>query len=369
MNKKSILIIAFQIYPRLNPRAHRATELAKELARQGHDVTLAGILGKYDYTEFEAQTHITIKDLGQSIFEWRNSDEEGILDQKKDLWKKGLAFFLRKNFLFPESLLNRRVKIVLKGGYDAVISVAEPYAVHFAVSRYYQKNPNKKKSIWISDCGDPFMGNPHSHHPAYFKKVERRWCNQTDFIAVPTEVAVNAYYPEFRDKIRVIPQGFLFDDSLLAKYKKNEVPTFAYSGMVYPQKRDPRRFLDYLATKKDNFHFVVYAKHRELFMPYKEKLGDKLEFRNYVPREQLIHELSKMDFLVNIRNESTVQVPSKLIDYYLTKRPIFEITSTFDEINYFDEFMMGDYSHQTQIENPERYNIRNVAEQFLELIS
>ena len=302
ITKKNILIIAFQIYPRLNPRSHRATELAKELARQGHDVTLAGILGKYDYSKFQEETRVKIENLGQSMFEWRNSDENRAPKLFNNLWKKGLAYFLRKNFLFPESLLNSRVGKVLNKEYDAVISVAEPYAIHFAVLRYFRQHPNeKKKIVWISDCGDPFMGNPHSHRPSYFETIERQWSEQTDFITVPTEVAVNAYYPEYRDKIKIIPQGFLFDDSLLANYKKNPVPTFAYSGMVYPQKRDPRKFLDYLCEKNEDFHFVVYTKHKELFEPYKERLANRLEFRNYVPRERLIHELSKMDFLVNIR--------------------------------------------------------------------
>ena len=293
MNKKSILILAFQIYPRLNPRAHRATELAKELAKLGHEVCLAGVLGKYDYTSFEKENNLKVIDLGKSIFEWRDSDEDRPINSKKDLWKKGVAYCLRKRFLFPESLLNRRIaKLLNKKSFDGIITIAEPYAAHFAVSKFFKKHPNKKNCVWISDCGDPFMGNPHSHHPAFFEKVERQWCQLTDYIAVPTEVAIDAYYPEYREKIKVIPQGFLFDDSLLAEYTKNTVPTFAYSGMVYPQKRDPRRFLDYLVTKEYDFHFVVYTKHTELFAPYKEKLGGKMEFRSYVPREQLIHELS-----------------------------------------------------------------------------
>ena len=75
-----------------------------------------------------------------------------------------------------------------------------------------------------------------------------------------------------------------------------------------------------------------------------------------------------MDFLINIRNESTVQVPSKLIDYYLTHRPVLEISSAFEEAEMFDAFMSGDYSKQTTIEHPERYNIQNVARQFEDLL-
>ena len=40
MDKKKILIVTRAFYPTQSPRSFRATELAKELYRQGHDVTV-----------------------------------------------------------------------------------------------------------------------------------------------------------------------------------------------------------------------------------------------------------------------------------------------------------------------------------------
>ena len=362
---QKVLIISQVIFPSLVPRAHRATELAKELARQGYNVTLLAALGGYDYSEFMRTTGITVKDLGHSPFEWHTSAG----NKKLALWRKGVIFLLRKWLCFPEILIAKRVSKFMENNteFDRIITIAIPYAIHWGMGRARRRNPKLGKVVWISDCGDPFMGNGHGSKPFYFKWVEKRWCRSTDYITVPTEVAINGYYPEFHNKIRVIPQGFVFDDSLLAPYKKNRIPTFAYSGMVYPQKRDPRKFLDYLVKRRGDFRFVVYTNKSDIFKPYYEKLGDKLEMRNYVPHDQLIHELSKMDFVVNIRNESTVQVPSKLIDYYMAHRPILEITSAFNENDIFEEFCREDYHNQTIIENPERFDIRNVAKAFTEL--
>lgn len=362
---QKVLVISQTIYPRLVPRAHRATELAKELARQGCDVTLLAALGGYDYTDFMRTTGITVKDLGYSSFEWRTSAG----NKNIALWRKAVIFVLRKWFYFPEVLFTRRVCKYMNYNvdFDRIITIAIPYSIHWGMGRARRRNPKLQDVVWISDCGDPFMGNGHGGPPFYFKWVEKRWCRSTDYITVPTELAINGYYPEFRNKIRIIPQGFVFDDSILAQYEKNNVPTFAYSGMVYPQKRDPRRFLDFLVKRKGDFKFVVYTNKPDIFKPYLEKLGDKIEMRDYVPHDQLIHELSKMDFVINIRNESTVQVPSKLIDYYLTHRPILEITSAFNERDTFEEFCHEDYHGQTVIENPERFDIRNVARAFAEL--
>ena len=89
--------------------------------------------------------------------------------------------------------------------------------------------------------------------------------------------------------------------------------------------------------------------------------------RDYVPHDQLITELSKMDFLINIRNESNVQLPSKLIDYYMTGRPILEISSVFAEKDAFEDFCRADYHSRLVIHNPERFDINNVAKSFIEL--
>ena len=88
---------------------------------------------------------------------------------------------------------------------------------------------------WIADCGDPFMLNATENYtpPFYFKQLEKSWCNRCDFITVPTETSHEGYYPEFKSKIRVIPQAFNFDEVELGRYLEHNVPTFAFSGRLY----------------------------------------------------------------------------------------------------------------------------------------
>jgi hypothetical protein len=363
---QKIVIISGTIFPHRSPRSHRATELAKELVRQGHEVTLAAVLGSYDYTRFQCDTGVIVRDLGISKFEWRNSD---IKQLELPLWRKGIIYVLRKLFAFPDILVGIRTARFLKkcGHYDRLITVAVPYPIHWGAAYAKRHYSHLKETIWASDCGDPYMGNPHSRHPFYFKWIEEWWCRTTDYIVIPTELAIDGYYPEFHDKIRIIPQGFEFKENLKADYKKNPKPTFAYSGMVYPGMRDPRAFLDYLTEKKEDFLFIVYTNKPGLFMPYLERLSGRIEMRDYVPHDQLITELSKMDFLINIRNESSVQLPSKLIDYYMTGRPILEISSVFTEKDAFEDFCRADYHSRLVIHDPERFDIKNVAKSFIEL--
>jgi hypothetical protein len=74
LEKKNITIISKLILPYQSPRSFRATELAKELARQGHNVVLYAALGKYNYQEFEKRYKLKIRSIGKTKFLEKNSD-------------------------------------------------------------------------------------------------------------------------------------------------------------------------------------------------------------------------------------------------------------------------------------------------------
>nr|MDJ0646053.1 hypothetical protein [Flavobacteriaceae bacterium] len=117
-----------------------------------------------------------------------------------------------------------------------------------------------------------------------------------------------------------------------------------------------------------DFKFIIYTQKIDLILPYVDKAGTKIELRKYVPRKQLIQELSRMDFVINFNNETKNQLPSKLIDYYLTKRPILSLDSSGFSVEIVDEFLEGDYSNRYIHENPEQYKIENITKDFLNLV-
>lgn len=364
MKPLKIVIISKNCYPALGPRAHRTTELAKELVKRGHQVIVYALLGNYDYSEYSKETGVTFKNLGVSKL--GVTDNTGYYN--KTIWAKGLRKLFSKWLEVPNIELIPLVRKALKkeGNIDYLITIAHPHTIHWGAANFVRKNREKVK-FWIADCGDPYMKNPYNFRPQYFSKYEKNWGELCDYITVPIDSAKEAYYQEFEKKIQVIPQGFQFDNIELADYKKNKIPTFAFSGKIYPGLRDPSKFLDYLITLKLDFRFILYSKNTLFYEPYKSKLNEKIEIRDYVPREELLFELSKMDFLINIKNISGVQQPSKLIDYAFTKRPVLEITSGFEEEKTFNQFMEGNYLDQMAFKDIERYDIKNVANQFLNL--
>ena len=194
---------------------------------------------------------------------------------------------------------------------------------------------------------------------------EKKWCRQVDYITVPTEASKEGYFPDFRDKIRVIPQGFDFSKTPIVEYKKNSIPTFIFTGLIYPE-RSPQRFMDYLLTLDIDYKFLLYM--RSPFNKKYETLSNgKIKYMIGYGRAEIIKVCSQADFLINVRNPTSVQTPSKLIDYGIAKRPILDISNNFKEQEEFTHFINGDYTNQLKIQDLDVYKIENVAASFISL--
>ena len=205
--------------------------------------------------------------------------------------------------------------------------------------------------------------------PFYFKYVEKYWCKKADYITVPFLGAKDGYYKEFHKKIKVIPQGLNFEEIEVQPlvYKPNKILTFAYAGGLIPGARDPKKFIEYLLTTGIDFKFILYTKSVAMVTPLLAKAKNKIEIKDYIPREKLIMALSKMDFIVNFNNGVSTQLPSKLIDYYLAKRPVLSIDSFKFDKGIVAQFLHRDYKNKFIYNNPEQYKIENVAQEFLNL--
>lgn len=357
-----VLVISGYFEPVITPRAFRTTELVKELSRKGHTVTLYIPQDGINHEEFEKKHNVVINYYKQP---------QNKLEKSSNKLLYILERCLVHGIEYPNIFMLKTIKKALKNEkreYDLLISIAAPHPIHWAVGRMYKAGFRLAKT-WVADCGDPYMlcGTLNIKHPFYLKYFEKIWCKQCDYITVPTQGAIDGYYPEFKDKIRVIPQAFNFDEIERVPYVKNPVPTFVYSGSIWSGNKDPRPFLDYLLEVKNDFRFYVFTGDVHILDSYKVKLKEKLIVSSFIPRLELIKILSSMDFLVHFEFHTSVQTPSKLIDYTLSGRPILSINIRNMNKEVIQEFMEGDYAHQYVIDDIQQYNIKNVAQRFLDL--
>ncbi len=145
-------------------------------------------------------------------------------------------------------------------------------------------------------------GSPWKLSVSHFtlNTLKRIFAEELITLQFPQKVPLDAYYPEFRKKIKIIPQGFDFGETLKEKNDiNNEIPTFAYAGSLATKGvRCPFPILDYLKSVKQDFRFHIFSGSvNGILSGYKPSFGEKLIVHEKLDRSLLLNELKKMDFL------------------------------------------------------------------------
>ena len=376
---KKILIVSYTFYPEISPRAFRTLELAKELAKN-NDVTILTKINE-EIKDMKFKNNLKIKQINSGFLFNKN-----IKNKKNDSLEKIRAnkkySFLRKiyRYLFAESEMEFAVPIFkeLKKDeetYDAIISIARPFSDHLGVYLSKIFNPKISKII-ILDYGDPFYKSITNKRGYHFKIIERLVLKKANYVTIPILEAQRAYEIfKIDKKIKVIPQGFNLKE--LNNPKKVEIKNrnFMYAGAFYEEIRNPLFLFEKLNSLKENFIFNIYTSIDRLknsqfgkkILEEIEKSNGKIILKDVISREKIIEKMKEMEFLINLENINTEQSPSKLIDYAISGRPILSFNQENFDIEIFKEFLDGNYKNKKTVEL-EKYDIKNVAKQFQELI-
>lgn len=359
-----ILIISNHAYPAQGPRAFRATELSEQLVKMGHSVILYTVNGKYDYIQYEKDTGVIRRDIKPHFATLANDGTK-----KYNLFDKFMFHYFHRLLEWPQCEFHFLVEKIIKKNpnMDLLITIAYPHTIHSGAARAKKNYPELFPKTWLCDCGDPYMLNPFIKPPKYMKYFEDMWCSMCDYIIVPTSDSYKGYYKQYWNKIKVIPQGFDFSKTPIAEYKKNKIPTFLFVGTVYPGIRDPHLFMDFLLNFNKPYKFIMMMR-KPLDEKYIKESKGQIEYVIGKGRTDVVWECSKADFLINITNPSTIQTPSKLIDYGIAGRPILDIENNFSNPSAFLKFYNGDYSGAHKIDSLNNYKIENIARQFIRLV-
>jgi hypothetical protein len=308
--------------------------------------------------------------LGKESWTIFNFKSLGILGRLYNRVVNRLAPLL---FSYPWIEMYFKVKKKLKtedGKYDALISIAVPYPVHWGVAAIWKKGGKNCAKVWIADCGDPYclQDNDTFKPPFYFCWIEKWFMRKTDYVTVPTKNSYKGYFPEFHSKLRVIPQGFRFEDIKKQEELKDGIVRFGYGGMFIPNKRDPKEMLEYLVSlpKETKFEFHIFTTTPHFVQPFADR-DNRILLHKPVNREEMLFIFSSFQFVVNFANAGISQTPSKLIDYVIIDKPILQVQTGNLDTKTIDEFLQGDYKNQYFVEDPTQYRIESVVKQFLQL--
>jgi hypothetical protein len=373
-----LLVVTYAYRPAPNPRAFRWAAIAEHWVRKGHSVdvvcapapgregpsVLAGVRVHTTAGRLTAPLRRTFglrerRDRGAdangpaparaALSHWSTVARDPVLRRLYDATWKQLYWPDYACAWYPAA--RRMVLRLLAGGrYDAMVTVSVPFTGHLVGHAARKRHPELP---WVVDIGDPFSfveGAPPNNQRLYRRlnvEAERRVFTAADAIAVTTEGTRREYatlHPENAAKVTVIPPLL----SLPARGAADGPRIFSggdgrlrlvFVGTFYRAIRSPefllslfRSLLETELGPRLELHLVgsthdcddLIARHRDL-------LGRSLFVHGVVDREAARAAMSEADVLINVGNENSYQLPSKVVEYVSTGRPILNLIAGEDD--------------------------------------
>lgn len=141
--------------------------------------------------------------------------------------------------------------------------------------------------------------------------------NENKFIPVDIPLINEHYYNAIRSNLKI-------------SVAEKDIPTIVYAGSLSSCVRSPEyilRLLYELYNRKTKFNAVFYSRGcSEQISLYSQKTEGMIERKDYVSSSKLIDVYGNADFLLNIGNLAPETLPSKLVQYISTGKPIIHIS-------------------------------------------
>ena len=353
------LIVTHQFLPHVSPRTTRWKLLVDELVSLGHEVTV--LTGTKQHIQDSNIDTIFVGNSRASNVVVNLRNQSNSLDSKNiiksivyKLLKKVYRFVIR-NFAWPDytmfwliSVFKIRKKLNLE--YDVLITVSLPFSSHIAG---YLINKKIGKP-WIMDVGDPFTLKttaPENNSFLYGRlnnHYEMKFYQQASKILFTHDDARKIHIKEFQmnPSITAVGQPIskfqedLYEQTKNYNYTNNDIK-FGYFGIFTQGVRTPVNFINFL-NKFQNYEMHWYINSDSERILQKNTLdSSKHNFNSHVARDEALQLMTNsFHCLVSIGNLNPNQIPSKVIEYIATGKPVIHFAEIKDDpvIHIADEF-------------------------------
>lgn len=371
-----ILIICNSYSPNSDPRALRWTALSEEWAKRGMEVHV--VTGEpVGQARQEIRNGVNVHRLGSGIFSGlrRWSTETSSVLQARDKKNQtprlalghthnSLSVVLRKllrlihdltwkQAYWPDSTClwiwpaaRYAIRLGRRHAIDALVTVSHPFSGHVVGLIAQHRLP---RLMWLADSGDPFAFSKEGATNNFWlwKRlnfwVERKLINAVDTFSVTTQETAELYrqyYPDGANKIVVIPP-LIQPSFLYARSRAEDRPAggeimLLFVGVFYKNVRSPKPLLGLF--EKLIWNSTILNNSIKLYIigptdivadvlhQYPD-LRDKIVLLGKMPHTKAVKAMFSADCLVNVGNSTHYQLPSKLIEYMATGKPILNISS------------------------------------------
>ena len=347
MNKiKNILIVTHQFIPHQSPRTTRWKLLYDELIKSGFNVTVVtGTLQTNSDPNIRYVGNRKASGIVKNLRAKSNIAQDS--SYKNYLYKllKKIYRFFYKFFAWPDytmfwiySIWKNRKKIDID--YDLIISVSLPFSSHVAA---YIINRDKNKK-WIMDIGDPFSlkNNAFENNRYLYKSLnyyfENKFYEKAHQVVFTHQESANEHKKFFNipenkviigNPISSFSQS-LFQKSITYNYETKPIKV-GYFGVLTKGVRSPNEVLKFF--HKTDFELHWYTNPDSIEMIKQNKIDQKYnKFFDMVTRNEALEKMvDSLHCLLSIGNLNPAQLPSKVIEYISTGKPVLHFVEIQDD--------------------------------------
>lgn len=249
----------------------------------------------------------------------------------KGLYKFNIFSLGQPTLLYRDSVLAcyKMLKKLRTENFDVIIPICGLYETAAAALKFIKKYNSKMVLYLMDPCATNarFAGKLEQKAVQFEKEIFE---SASAIITTPIGYAeaVHMYPENIKKKLYVVAYPNISS-------KENEMNVVAgikyrcvFAGKIYAHSRNPRytlRLFNLLKNPELELHFIgITESDLRAFIP-----GNKLEknviCHGVVPLDEARNEIARADFLINIGNIMTNQVPSKVFEYMSACKPIISV--------------------------------------------
>lgn len=334
----NILIVSPYFTPYENPRAYRWTQIAKYLNEHGHTVHVITANDHQLGSEFqEFYIHRIGHSTPDKIFLSDKSAQRGawipdILKRKikRHLWPDESRTWIRPALL-------KATQVCSEHHINLIISVSLPFSSHCIGHEL-----KKRFSLpWLADVGDPFELGKNDLKSSSRVEREKDILNHSDIITVTNHSLAVIYKSTLRNHSQSVAivgpmSSPLIGNTPVQHQRQAKAPLkFGYFGTFYRNVREPEILIEGINLlvknwSKTEVELHLYGDIKSHFLnQIQTQLSSarvRLISHSNIARSEVIKTMRDFDVLLSVGNKSINQIPSKVIDYVISLRPILHFS-------------------------------------------
>ena len=346
-----IFIINYYYPPVVNAHAYRWEQIARHWAAEGYQVEVISgraIGVKNNYKD----AGVSVKRVGLTAMPTGfssnvNSNSGVIIGLRTSLLK--LLRPIYRLLYWPDAMWHWVPSVILEilrrraTKYDLVVSYYPCAGAHLAAA-VLKKWTKSAELIWIADYGDPFSTSitmPPNNFSLYrrLNEIFERYLLCSANACVFTNEDTAAKYEGLicqSEKVKVIPHlvdvkkfyaGSCSLSQSAAEFPSARLINLVYIGGFHREIREPTQLFELMRQLNKEtssvFRLTIYGPENGFNLspddcPY-------IEYKGEIQRGQAVELIGNADILINVDNKNCAMVPSKLVEYIGTGRPLINI--------------------------------------------